>query len=115
MKNILLILMSLIIIALIVYISLNIKCSKVEEQQSKPIASTQKKKTETKDKNSTTNKENYKRKDDNPVYKDVDAYLKSINFNGNVTIYRKRSEEHTSELQSRFDLVCRLLLEKKKK
>src|SRR5207249_12231501 len=28
---------------------------------------------------------------------------------------RERSEEHTSELQSRFDLVCRLLLEKKKK
>src|SRR5438067_7103515 len=27
----------------------------------------------------------------------------------------QRSEEHTSELQSRFDLVCRLLLEKKKK
>src|SRR5699024_5259627 len=27
---------------------------------------------------------------------------------------RIRSEEHTSELQSRFDLVCRLLLEKKK-
>src|SRR5438067_8096957 len=27
---------------------------------------------------------------------------------------RNRSEEHTSELQSRFDLVCRLLLEKKK-
>src|SRR5699024_12318052 len=26
---------------------------------------------------------------------------------------RCRSEEHTSELQSRFDLVCRLLLEKK--
>src|SRR5699024_12358658 len=26
-----------------------------------------------------------------------------------------RSEEHTSELQSRFDLVCRLLLEKKKR
>src|SRR2546428_7250059 len=26
-----------------------------------------------------------------------------------------RSEEHTSELQSRSDLVCRLLLEKKKK
>src|SRR5699024_11942345 len=26
---------------------------------------------------------------------------------------RTRSEEHTSELQSRFDLVCRLLLEKK--
>src|SRR2546429_3965667 len=28
---------------------------------------------------------------------------------------RKRSEEHTSELQSRLHLVCRLLLEKKKK
>src|SRR2546428_7809170 len=28
---------------------------------------------------------------------------------------RIRSEEHTSELQSRSDLVCRLLLEKKKK
>src|SRR5690349_24263915 len=27
----------------------------------------------------------------------------------------ERSEEHTSELQSRRDLVCRLLLEKKKK
>src|SRR5438105_8118234 len=27
---------------------------------------------------------------------------------------RARSEEHTSELQSRVDLVCRLLLEKKK-
>src|SRR5437868_12569003 len=27
---------------------------------------------------------------------------------------RHGSEEHTSELQSRFDLVCRLLLEKKK-
>src|SRR5699024_11278133 len=27
---------------------------------------------------------------------------------------RRRSEEHTSELQSRFDIVCRLLLEKKK-
>src|SRR5207249_8742230 len=29
-------------------------------------------------------------------------------------IAEARSEEHTSELQSRFDLVCRLLLEKKK-
>src|SRR5699024_12443466 len=31
-----------------------------------------------------------------------------------IAALRKRSEEHTSELQSRFDLVCRLLLEKKK-
>src|SRR3712207_7364138 len=30
-------------------------------------------------------------------------------------LYRERSEEHTSELQSRQYLVCRLLLEKKKK
>src|SRR5206468_11235016 len=29
-------------------------------------------------------------------------------------VYGVRSEEHTSELQSRSDLVCRLLLEKKK-
>src|SRR2546421_9073325 len=28
---------------------------------------------------------------------------------------QRRSEEHTSELQSRSDLVCRLLLEKKKR
>src|SRR5699024_11490762 len=47
-------------------------------------------------------------------------------FQRRITLYRsnscrvqrpqieKRSEEHTSELQSRFDLVCRLLLEKKK-
>src|SRR5207249_7614166 len=28
-------------------------------------------------------------------------------------VLQMRSEEHTSELQSRFDLVCRLLLEKK--
>src|SRR5207249_5186183 len=32
-----------------------------------------------------------------------------------VCVRHDRSEEHTSELQSRFDLVCRLLLEKKKK
>src|SRR5207248_11311345 len=32
-----------------------------------------------------------------------------------VELVRGRSEEHTSELQSPYDLVCRLLLEKKKK
>src|SRR5690606_41463755 len=32
-----------------------------------------------------------------------------------VTVAAIRSEEHTSELQSRENLVCRLLLEKKKK
>src|SRR5438874_13591370 len=33
----------------------------------------------------------------------------------NIGAFGVRSEEHTSELQSRRDLVCRLLLEKKKK
>src|SRR5690554_7643863 len=32
-----------------------------------------------------------------------------------ISVYDLRSEEHTSELQSRPHLVCRLLLEKKKK
>src|SRR5699024_11715526 len=41
------------------------------------------------------------------TFADVGA---TISENFNVT---SRSEEHTSELQSRFDLVCRLLLEKK--
>src|SRR3712207_8681152 len=34
---------------------------------------------------------------------------------GKIVNYQIRSEEHTSELQSRQYLVCRLLLEKKKK
>src|SRR5207249_7067105 len=34
---------------------------------------------------------------------------------GATCLVQQRSEEHTSELQSRFDLVCRLLLEKKKR
>src|SRR2546422_7027466 len=36
-------------------------------------------------------------------------------FCGNAACEAERSEEHTSELQSRLHLVCRLLLEKKKK
>src|SRR5689334_24646083 len=32
-----------------------------------------------------------------------------------IRCHHRRSEEHTSELQSQFHLVCRLLLEKKKK
>src|SRR5689334_24683049 len=35
--------------------------------------------------------------------------------NRSNTVQFSRSEEHTSELQSQFHLVCRLLLEKKKK
>src|SRR5438309_8500980 len=35
------------------------------------------------------------------------------NASGKSTTMKTRSEEHTSELQSQFHLVCRLLLEKK--
>src|SRR2546428_7686611 len=38
-----------------------------------------------------------------------------LRFHGLEHFVGNRSEEHTSELQSRSDLVCRLLLEKKKK
>src|SRR5690554_7104986 len=44
--------------------------------------------------------------------------IQSVSAGERVTRYRNtdgRSEEHTSELQSRPHLVCRLLLEKKKK
>src|SRR5699024_11245278 len=38
----------------------------------------------------------------------------SMGLTAKLGYLKFRSEEHTSELQSRFDLVCRLLLEKKK-
>src|SRR2546422_6120331 len=44
-----------------------------------------------------------------PVLASIAAYYR------HVTTSARRSEEHTSELQSRLHLVCRLLLEKKKK
>src|SRR5690606_39798701 len=43
----------------------------------------------------------------------LNVYIKG-NFSTELSFSRKRSEEHTSELQSRENLVCRLLLEKKK-
>src|SRR5699024_12723353 len=48
------------------------------------------------------------------------AFDEIVDFIGRLVLINRmgkycRSEEHTSELQSRFDLVCRLLLEKKKK
>src|SRR5438034_2364508 len=47
---------------------------------------------------------------------DLTASVYSLRAASNVTqSVRSRSEEHTSELQSHSDLVCRLLLEKKKK
>src|SRR5438105_11391011 len=42
-------------------------------------------------------------------------FVKEVERLGLVWAFTLRSEEHTSELQSRVDLVCRLLLEKKKK
>src|SRR5438132_4440807 len=47
----------------------------------------------------------------------VDLVFSDIEMPGAVDGFglAKRSEEHTSELQSHSDLVCRLLLEKKKK
>src|SRR2546430_7714917 len=41
------------------------------------------------------------------------AGVTSVNH-GDAASWRRRSEEHTSELQSQSNLVCRLLLEKKK-
>src|SRR2546430_7555316 len=38
----------------------------------------------------------------------------ALNFSWSALTRRQRSEEHTSELQSQSNLVCRLLLEKKK-
>src|SRR5699024_12581321 len=49
---------------------------------------------------------------------EASRHARRFNFNQlhhGCQITEPRSEEHTSELQSRFDLVCRLLLEKKKK
>src|SRR5699024_11806260 len=45
------------------------------------------------------------------LHADQDRVLQVLT---NIINNALRSEEHTSELQSRFDLVCRLLLEKKK-
>src|SRR5690554_7677860 len=42
-------------------------------------------------------------------------YVKQVQYKINRRPRKNRSEEHTSELQSRPHLVCRLLLEKKKK
>src|SRR5436190_14708724 len=43
------------------------------------------------------------------------GYRRSGIYSGSESVTESRSEEHTSELQSHSDLVCRLLLEKKKK
>src|SRR5258708_27724022 len=52
-----------------------------------------------------------------PIYTGSPAFAgdDAISMEGHCKIIRHRSEEHTSELQSPDHLVCRLLLEKKKK
>src|SRR5207248_10848483 len=51
-----------------------------------------------------------------PLAADWDEYFdRFVSFYGLTDEQPTRSEEHTSELQSPYDLVCRLLLEKKKK
>src|SRR2546429_7272186 len=55
------------------------------------------------------------------LFRSVDGLVKSLYagmgrpMSGGLADTDFRSEEHTSELQSRLHLVCRLLLEKKKK
>src|SRR2546422_5050814 len=51
-----------------------------------------------------------------PVIPIADAGDDAVEFRGiECPRHGERSEEHTSELQSRLHLVCRLLLEKKKR
>src|SRR5699024_1755708 len=45
---------------------------------------------------------------------DIKSIVHTLTTFSGIKHRLQRSEEHTSELQSRFDLVCRLLLEKKK-
>src|SRR5260221_9398992 len=49
------------------------------------------------------------------LFRSVDGWRHTPGRGFNGFVARGRSEEHTSELQSHSDLVCRLLLEKKKK
>src|SRR5260221_5817568 len=49
-----------------------------------------------------------------PILPPISCWMLRHSSNSRVCS-TKRSEEHTSELQSHSDLVCRLLLEKKKK
>src|SRR5690554_7431151 len=58
-----------------------------------------------------------KRRFNSFIYKEENVYDRSVEKYrvGVDALMESRSEEHTSELQSRPHLVCRLLLEKKKK
>src|SRR5699024_11364392 len=50
-------------------------------------------------------------REENYRFQDIAVFIRQTDVYHDLI----RSEEHTSELQSRFDLVCRLLLEKKNK
>src|SRR5260370_28100746 len=45
----------------------------------------------------------------------LQGHVRALGGNAMADLVELRSEEHTSELQSHLNLVCRLLLEKKKK
>src|SRR2546430_10110673 len=49
------------------------------------------------------------------LFPEMRETLKDLGYNSTLQYLEARSEEHTSELQSQSNLVCRLLLEKKKK
>src|SRR2546430_8738974 len=49
------------------------------------------------------------------ILQEYTNWVRSVAFSPDGKILARRSEEHTSELQSQSNLVCRLLLEKKKK
>src|SRR5699024_11369550 len=60
-----------------------------------------------------SNLEGIKASQKGTVMGDIDRTSRAVIEEAGYGEYFMRSEEHTSELQSRFDLVCRLLLEKK--
>src|SRR5207248_9191458 len=49
------------------------------------------------------------------IYSKIRYFRRQFHQRNQLYFDHQRSEEHTSELQSPYDLVCRLLLEKKKK
>src|SRR2546428_8439412 len=53
--------------------------------------------------------------EDDEFYDKLQRANRESSYRPYQIFWQMRSEEHTSELQSRSDLVCRLLLEKKKK
>src|SRR5260221_3077591 len=57
----------------------------------------------------------FRSESDRPIDWGGEANVSSVQSEEPIEDLQLRSEEHTSELQSHSDLVCRLLLEKKKK